>query len=166
MEKPRPVACIDTSPCIGLARLGLLEILPKVFGGILVPEMVVTELMSGMALDNAWQVIQLPGVTIIQSNAIPRVAAGIQLASQLHAGEREVISLARGRPCTAIIDDGHARSIAAQLGVHVIGTVGLLQLAKRRGLIPEIRPLLESLAASGFRIAPDVVRLAIEQAGE
>jgi predicted nucleic acid-binding protein len=59
-----------------------------------------------------------------------------------------------------------ARKVADRLGVHVIGTVGLLLLAKHRGLIQQIRPFLAKLQEAGFRIHPDLVRLAMEQAGE
>ncbi len=43
-----------------------------------------------------------------------------------------------------LIDDKKARDIAENLGIQCIGTIGVLSIAKERGLIKELRPLFES----------------------
>ena len=46
------------------------------------------------------------------------------------------------------------------------GLVGVLLAAKREGLVPEVRPLLERLQKSNFRLSEDFVRTIINEAGE
>ncbi len=62
-----------------------------------------------------------------------------------------------------ILDDKRARSIARRLGLKVIGTVGVLILAKKQGLIDvkaEIRKLLET----SFHLSQNVVTKAVKEA--
>jgi predicted nucleic acid-binding protein len=64
------------------------------------------------------------------------------------------------------MDDKAGRAVARRLGVAVIGSVGVLVLAKRNGLLPQVRPLLEALVDGGYFLAPDIVKEARRLAGE
>ncbi len=166
MEKPHRLACADASPCIALSRLGLLGVLAQIFDEVLVTQAVLIELMDGVSLDDAWLVFREPCVRVVSSAALRKIAVGIPMPPQLGAGERDTIILAHQNRGTAIIDDGHARRVANRLGVRVIGTVGLLLLTKHRGIIEQIRPYLEKLQEAGFRLHPQLVRQALQEAGE
>jgi len=48
----------------------------------------------------------------------------------------------------------------------VTGTVGLLLVAKNRGYIAVVRPLLDELIRQGFWISPALYQTALRQAGE
>ena len=48
----------------------------------------------------------------------------------------------------------------------MIGTVGLLLLAKQQGKIPTIRPLLDALRSQQFRLSQKVYELVLKQASE
>jgi predicted nucleic acid-binding protein len=52
------------------------------------------------------------------------------------------------------------------LGIITLGTGGVLLLAKRRGLIPNISPRLEALRNSGLWLSDTVINLLKQQAGE
>ncbi len=56
--------------------------------------------------------------------------------------------------------------MALRLGLNVIGTAGVLLLAKQRGLIPCVRPPLDALGAAGFRLRKDVRDEILKAAGE
>lgn len=85
----------------------------------------------------------------------------------LGSGEREAIALAAEIGVGQIvIDDGPARRVAAALGLRVIGTAGVVLIAKQLNLVPSVRPVLESLLATGFRLQMDVVERLLDQAGE
>lgn len=43
-----------------------------------------------------------------------------------------------------LVDDKKARAIAEHLGIQCIGTIGMLSIAKERGIIRELRPLFIS----------------------
>ena len=58
------------------------------------------------------------------------------------------------------------RRIAKVVGLEVIGVLGLLGKAKRRGLIPAIAPCIDRLVAVGARYSPDLVAAILADAGE
>lgn len=89
------------------------------------------------------------------------------LAWGLGAGESQVLTWARQNPgYEAILDDRAARNCAITLGILVRGTLGIVLLAKREGLIPRVRPVFEQLLEAGLRIAPEVLDMALDLAGE
>ena len=65
-----------------------------------------------------------------------------------------------------MIDDGEARRCARSLSIPVIGTLGLVLLAKRVGRIPLARPVVERLRASGMYLSDVVINQALERVGE
>jgi predicted nucleic acid-binding protein len=48
-----------------------------------------------------------------------------------------------------VLDDEAARRLAIALGLPVIGTLGILVLAKQEGIVATVRPLVEALAEVG-----------------
>jgi len=65
-----------------------------------------------------------------------------------------------------ILDDKDARKIARGFGLKVTGTIGVLMLAKRRGVIKEVKPLIEELIREGFRISDDLLKTILEEMNE
>jgi predicted nucleic acid-binding protein len=85
----------------------------------------------------------------------------------LDEGESAVIALAAELENPAVVlDDKKARRVARQMGLSVVGTVGLLLRAKREHMVPEVKSLLESLARTGFRLSKELHREAVRLAGE
>lgn len=68
-------------------------------------------------------------------------------------GESEAIALAYERRYRLIVDDRQARKLAQQMGIQMIGTVGILVKAKRQGLIPNLSLVLDDLEAQGFYLS-------------
>jgi predicted nucleic acid-binding protein len=65
-----------------------------------------------------------------------------------------------------LIDDRAARIVAESKNLAVIGTIGTLLLAKDRGLIPHIKPILDQLIASGKWISINLYQQALNEAKE
>jgi predicted nucleic acid-binding protein len=86
----------------------------------------------------------------------------------LHPGETQAILLASSLPGSlSILDETGGRRVAARLGVNVIGVVGILVLARQRGLVPNLAPELQQLRGpGGFRMSAQVYQLALRLAGE
>jgi predicted nucleic acid-binding protein len=86
------------------------------------------------------------------SSSIAVKAAAISLASRLHA--------------TLLADDAEARRIAAQRGIQVVGTLGVLLAAKRRRRLAEVAPVIAHMESLGMfvsgRLREEVLRLAGE----
>jgi predicted nucleic acid-binding protein len=65
-----------------------------------------------------------------------------------------------------LLDDDPARKLAGQLGLPVIGTAGVLILAKERRLIPAVRSSLDALIKNRFFLAQTVYELILMRAEE
>ncbi len=81
-------------------------------------------------------------------------------------GEAEAIALARTADSLLVIDDDRGRRLALRLGLRIKGTLGLLVLAKNRGLLDPIRPLLEALPQRGVHVSQRLIEIALREAGE
>ena len=154
---------INASPLITLFRSGQGGLLPSLFKHIVVPEAVWREVVVQGQGDRAardlseqtWPV----RADVVSS---PRVAAW-----DLGAGETAVLSHALANPpLRAVIDDMDARRCAQTLGIPMLGTGGLLVLAKRRGLLSSVGDGIEKLRNSGLWLSDDIVRILMTQADE
>ena len=136
----------NSSPLIALAQIEQLDLLPTLFQSIAIPPAVGAEI--------ARTVGELPWLRVEHlKEALPRAVE----RPSLGAGEREAIALAAELHADwLIVDDLPARRVARSLDLRVIGTVGVLLAAKRRALVPELRPLLDRLVAESFFIGPEL----------
>ena len=71
----------------------------------------------------------------------------------LGRGESEVIALAAETDTRAIIDDLRARKVAKDLGIKVVGTIGILLKAESDGLIPSAYEKVKELRGKGFHVS-------------
>ena len=145
----------NASPLIALNQIDCLLLLPHLYGSVIVPPAVRREITPSVG-HPTWIAERS-----LQQPIDPRVP------SMLGAGEREAISLALeiGVP-RIVLDDLRARRRAESLGLEVIGTLGILVLAKRQRLIPAVRPFAEALLDQGFFVSPSVLGDALASAGE
>jgi uncharacterized protein len=153
----------DTGPLSYLHRLRRLDILHRFYGRVLVPPAVVAELNVGIRLG-----LDLPDITtlpwIVMQTPSANALAGID---GLGGGETEGIALARELPnALLLLDDGRARRIASALGLRISGTIGVLLVAKQKGLIGHLEPELDRLEGFGFRLAAPVRLAVLQKAGE
>ncbi|ASJ03771.1 hypothetical protein A3L09_07870 [Thermococcus profundus] len=89
------------------------------------------------------------------------------LLEMIDYGEAETIALALEKDLDLVVlDDKDARKAARGFGLRVTGTLGILLIAKRRGLIENIKPHIETLRKNGFRISDEIVERILKEAGE
>lgn len=85
----------------------------------------------------------------------------------LGKGESSVLAYAYRHPGTeAIIDDLAGRKCAISLQIPVRGTLGIILAAKKRGIIPQARPVLENLLRSGLYLSKSILDEALKRVGE
>lgn len=120
----------DTTPLNYLILIGNIEVLPRLFGRLLVPPAVIYEMRHPKAPPAvaAWAA-SLPAWIEIKA---PRT----DLHLGVGVGEDEAISLAVELGNAAIlIDDRKARVAAESHGLFAIGTIAILDLADEAGLL-------------------------------
>jgi predicted nucleic acid-binding protein len=60
--------------------------------------------------------------------------------------------------CDALlIDDRRGREYAMRQGLPVLGTIGILRLAREDGLIEAVSPLVSELRSLGFRVSAQLI---------
>ena len=64
------------------------------------------------------------------------------------------------------INDLKARGVASAMGVNIIGTLGILRLAKDRGMLKQVKPLLDELKKVGAYISNVLYNRMLKDVGE
>jgi len=147
-----PEVIANTSPIQYLFQLGLLDLLPELYGEVFVPEGVVRELRSGV--DRGVSLPDLDSLSWLRLRKA-RSAPVLILAAGMGAGEREVLALALEiDDPLVILDDSLARRFAQRLSLPLTGTLGLLLKAKQRKRIESVHPYLDRLESLRFRLDP------------
>jgi len=79
--------------------------------------------------------------------------------------QSSAIALALETPnCIVIVDDYKARKIVDQLGLIFTGTIGVIIKAKLKGIIPSIKPIIEKIKQTDFRLSADIELQALKEA--
>jgi predicted nucleic acid-binding protein len=147
-----------------LHQVNQLFILPALSTAVIIPAAVDRELAAGRSSGRnvpdtaflSWAVIRSPIATLPLPDA-----------AQLGAGESDALWLALESPDSIVVlDDGPARRVAAQLALPFTGTLGLLVDAKKRGVIPAVRAVLDKLEYHGFHMSPGLREVILRAAGE
>jgi predicted nucleic acid-binding protein len=159
----------NSTPIIGLSIIGKIDLLSDMFDEVFVPEAVYKEIVFSdsvndhgktelkNAIDNGEILLR----KIENSHLIHK------LYGKLHEGELEVIVGAKELNIEIVaIDEKAARSLAKTFQLRPIGTVGILIIAKGRGLIREVRPLLDKLLEYNFYMTKTLYHHALKLANE
>ncbi len=144
----------DTSCIILLDKINELEILNQLFGKIITMPEIAKEF--GRQLPS-WFEIQQPKDKNYQ----------LIIKASVDKGEASAIALAiESDDCLLVIDDLKGRKFANQLGLTIIGTIGVIVDAKLAGMIPTVKPILTKIITTNFRITERLELLILNKAGE
>lgn len=159
------IVVADASALITLAAVGAFDLLRRLFNRITVTTAVRNEVLTGQDQKGARELraaIEQGWVTVAEG---PLAGAAVR---GLGRGEASVLALAQCHEGLSLLllDDLQARSRARALGNSVTGVVGILLMAKRRGLIPEVGAVLKRMRTRGFRLSDRVLQSALAEAGE
>lgn len=88
----------------------------------------------------------------------------IELEKRLDKGEASSIALALEiENSTLIIDEVKGRKIAQSLNIDIIGTIGVILLADKRGLITDVIGTILRLVNKGFRLSDKLINTIIDK---
>lgn len=153
----------DTSPVTSLIQINRLELLNQIFGQVVIPRAVYDELC------------RVPGQKEVmdrQNWFFVEHAKDLQqvktLEIDLDPGEAEAIILALELKADyLIIDEFKGRNRATEIGLKIIGTLGVLLQAKQKGFIPAVKPLVDDLIEKAeFRVHAVLYQQVLIIAGE
>ena len=153
----------DASPIIALAICDQLELLDKLFNDVLIPQEVYNESTKEgkepTPIIKQWAIGKITEVTDQQTVSL--------FNKTLDKGESEAIALYMEKSADyLLIDEKKGRNTAIANGINIIGSLGILIMAKRRGFIQSIKPSLDLLQSSPTRISNFLYEQALKMAGE
>jgi len=161
-------AYADASALIGLGRIGRLDLLTLLPNPIFVTTRVGEEAASNPAKPGVAALLEARDVGLLavveegDADAFP----------ELDPGESTVLDAAAAAGTIVIIDERRARAMIdtnprLKAAIHqTTGIIGLILLAKRRGSVAAVRPLLDKLTRQDFRISPTFYQNVLREAGE
>jgi predicted nucleic acid-binding protein len=155
----------NAGPLISLSTVSQLDLLRALFGQIVIPQAVYDEVVvHGEGEPGSREVA---GADWIKIHHVKDRLAVELLRETLDAGESETIVLAQEVNARyAILDDGLARRRARVIKLRLVGTLGVLLMAKEAGLIPAVKPILDKLRETEFRVSDRVYQNVLAKAGE
>ena len=144
----------NTSPLNYLALIDLTDLLPTIFGHVIVPDAVLRELRSPAAPTKV--------VAWIDSSPVWLESRSVVVPSDLKSlglGEQEAIALAESLTGSLVLlDEKKARQVARRRGLAVAGTLGVLDVAATRGLV-DLSDALHRLRQTNFRAPARLLRV-------
>jgi predicted nucleic acid-binding protein len=148
------VVVADTGPLHYLVLIGQIGLLPELFTAVTVPMVVRHELLHPNTPRSVcdWASDPPPWLTVATVSAHEE-----QALRGLDAGESAAIALALAlKADLMLMDDRAAVAVARELGLAVVGTIGILDLAARRKLI-DVVDAVARLKATNFRYRPSLL---------
>jgi len=135
----------DTSTLILFQKIGELALLEKVYGKLLTTPEIAAEFGEDM-----------PPWILIQAVADKKYQRFLE--TQVDIGEASALALAAEfEDVLVILDDLKARKLAAKLMLKTTGTLGIIHKAKQLSIIPQVKPLIDKLLLTNFRISKNVI---------
>lgn len=159
----------DTSPITNLAAVGQLDLLRQLYRTIVIPEAVYTEMVAaGKPVPGAVEVQTLCWIQVQSIDDVQRVAALQSSQNNIDLGEAEAIALALELKAELLLmDERRGRVLGQSCGLNVTGLLGILLQAKRKGLIPLVKPVVDELIEkANFRLDNQLYVTVLGSAGE
>lgn len=152
------MSCIvaDSGPLIALAGVDLLHLPVELYGQVLVPQIVYEEctcLPSRVATGRIELAVSGGQLKVLPEQALPKSLSDVVL----DPGELSALALAIDCGADILIDEERGRRKARELGLPVVGTCGLLLLAKRGGLLERVGPELHKIRCNGYFLSDQLI---------
>lgn len=157
----------DTGVIIAFAKIRKLAILKSIFGKIFITSIVYKELMAKLG-DEGEEIDQALNefVSIVNiSHSIKGIDTSVK---ELGLGERQSIEYAYSNKSNIIllIDDKAGRQVAKKMKINIMGTMGILIVAKKRGLIENVTKIITEMREKGYWVSDSIIETTKRLAGE
>lgn len=144
------VVISDTSSLILFQNIGEIEILRNVYQNIFTTPEIAEEFSE-----------KLPDWILVKKVNDTKYQEFIE--TQIDKGEASAIALAKEMDNPLLIlDDLKARKLAKKLNFKITGVLGVIHKAKEIGAIEYIKPIIEKLLQTNFRISENIIHELLE----
>lgn len=148
---PKSIIIADTTCLILLDKIGYLEILRDLFNQITITSIVAKEFQKPIP---SWILIEDPTPTS-QFRSLKLI---------VDEGEASSIALALEKTdLLLIIDDLAGRKLATYFNISLTGTLGILKMAKNKGIIVDLVPIISEIQKTNFRISDKLIKALLEE---
>lgn len=155
----------DTTPLISLMKADQLGALQKLFGKILIPEAVFTELTTNLSFQDEAQIIRDCDFIQVVSVDERKVVTTLQRATGLDLGESEAIVYADSNQADFLLmDEDAGRIVARSMGLRIMGTVGVLVNAfyDKYLTTEEVKLAFDKMRKANRHISEKIIQDALE----
>ena len=135
----------DTSTLILFHKIGEFNILQKVYGELITTPEIAKEFGE-----------ELPNWIKIQSASDKKYQNFLN--TQVDYGEASALALASEfDDVLLLLDDLKARKLATRLNFKITGALGVIHRAKQLSIIDKVKPLIDKLMLTDFRVADNII---------
>lgn len=149
----------DSSALVALATMNRLDLLESIFGKVYVPQAVYDEVT----------ILGKPQSITLKKFLLDKIIHIDLTITQMGLGRGELEAIALYNHLDSnflLIDDRRAKKFAKLNGVNVIGSLGVMILAKEKGLIESIKDDLEKLKQADIFISESLIDKVLMSVGE
>jgi uncharacterized protein len=140
----------DTSPISALLKIGEVQLLKQLFGEVIIPVAVQNELLRAHSNLPLW----------VRVVSVQNLISAAKFRALVDAGEAEAIQLAKELRADRILIDDHK-------GLRAIGLVGVIALAKKKGMITSARKVVSDLQVRAHvYVAQAIIDAVLKELGE
>ena len=156
----------DTTAISSLHKIQQLPLLQKIFGEVIISSEVFEELKYFESINSEFNFTKTYPWIKVETATDQQLIKSLE--EILDKGESSAIALAiQLHADLVLIDEKQGRKVAVQQGLSIIGLVGVLEVAKKRNLIPALKPLLNDLIdVANFRISKNLYERTLEAVNE
>ena len=145
----------DTTPLISLLKINRIDLLEKLFGKVLIPDAVFSELTVDERFQLEADQIRQKEFIVVKSVTNSEAASLLRRATGLDKGESEAIVLTdEWKAELLLMDEAKGRNVSAQMGLRIMGTIGILMAAYEEHELTsdEVRECISGLQRAGRHI--------------
>jgi len=152
----------DTGPLCYLGLIGHLDLLPALYGSVIIPPTVATELSSSRSPSSVRAIILNPPAWL----TVQAISVSDASLNHLGMGEQEAIALAESIGADLLLcDDQEARAIAKARGLGMTGTLGVLVDAADQNLV-DLSDAIDRLRSTNFRVSAAIIKRILDDRKE
>jgi hypothetical protein len=162
-KRKTKIVVSNTTPLITLTSIDKLDILKELYGKVYIPDAVLNEVKAGKGKIGYFEIDTIDWI-------IPRKITNVfsmNYLIDLDEGEAETIVLAEELQADIVlIDEKFARGFAEIRGLTLSGSLGVLLEAKKKGIISQLKPLIEQMLANRRYLSEKIILDLLKSANE